>query len=54
MARFIGNHLMDVVLILGIVFISIGAFLTSVVIGFYATGAMLVLFAFLLFRFGGD
>jgi len=52
--KFIVNHLMDIVLILGIISISIGSFLTSVVIGFYVTGAMLVLFAFLLFQFGGD
>jgi len=48
------KHLMDFVLVLGIIFISIGSFLTSIVIGFYVTGIMLILFATALYFLGGD
>ena len=48
------SNLMDFILILGIISISIGAFLTSIVTGFYVTGILLILFAVSLFFLGGD
>ena len=46
------NNLTDFVILSGIIFISIGAFLTSITTGFYITGVMLILFGIALFIFG--
>lgn len=48
------SHLTDITLITGMTSISIGSFMLSVTIGFYITGAMLVLLSVALMRFGGD
>lgn len=48
------NYLTDIVLVVGIAAISIGAFLTSIVTGFYITGTLLILFAVSLYILGGD
>ena len=50
----LGENLLDIVIVLGIVFVSIGAFLTSIKAGFYVTGFMLIMFGIALFIFGGD
>lgn len=52
--NFIKENLMDIVLVLGITSISLGAFLTSIVTGFYITGTLLILFAVSLYILGGD
>lgn len=52
--NFIKENLIDIFLIIGIILISIGSFLTSVVTGFYVTGIMLILFSVIMFFLGGD
>ncbi len=54
MFEFVVNNLMDIILVLGILFIATGAFLISIVIGFFTTGAILILLSIAMYFIGGD
>ena len=51
--NFIGKNILDLLLIIGIASIAMGAFLTSITVGFYIAGVMLILFTLFFSKMDG-